>query len=64
MTTWHEDEPIEDVVFFFLNNTSFDDWTAVNFLVAIVDDNKQMLAEFHKEVERQEALIGIATPLE
>lgn len=33
MTTWHADEPPEDVAFFFVFNTSFDDITFSRFLV-------------------------------
>jgi hypothetical protein len=54
MTTWHEDESVEDIVLFFLNNMRFDDWTAVNFLVAVIGGNAQMLADFQREIERQE----------
>ena len=35
MTTWHENESLENIVFFFLNNTSFDYFTATNMLVVV-----------------------------
>lgn len=33
MTTWHENESLDDVAFFFRRNTSFDDFLAERFLV-------------------------------
>lgn len=33
MTTWHDDESLDDVAFFFRMNTSFDSFTAERFLV-------------------------------
>lgn len=53
MTSWHEKESTEDIVCFFLNDTSFDDWTADNLLVAVVGDDVGTLDQVRKEVERQ-----------
>jgi hypothetical protein len=33
MTTWHDDEPPEDVAEWLILNTSFDDFVPVNFLI-------------------------------
>ena len=33
MTTWHEDEPVDDVAFFFVLNTNFDDHEFADYLV-------------------------------
>ena len=39
MTTWHEDEPIEDVVDFWWWNTAFDDFVPGNFGVFHIGSN-------------------------
>ena len=36
MTTWHEGESLSDVVWFALNNTSFDDFMAERFLIVLL----------------------------
>ncbi len=36
MTTWHERESLSDVVWFALNNTSFDDFVAERFLIVLL----------------------------
>lgn len=36
MTTWHDDEPLEEVARFFLNCTTFDDWVPRRFLALVV----------------------------
>ena len=33
MTTWHQDEPLEEVLWFGLNNTDFDDYRFTDYLV-------------------------------
>lgn len=38
MTTWHENEPIEDVVEFFCSNTSFDDFVPKKFLILFLGE--------------------------
>lgn len=38
MTTWHEDESIEDVVEFFRLSTSFDDFVPRNFLLLFLGE--------------------------
>ncbi|WP_425618267.1 hypothetical protein NA78x_001970 [Anatilimnocola sp. NA78] len=36
MTTWHERESLSEVVWFALNNTSFDDFVAERFLIVLL----------------------------
>ena len=40
MTTWHADESADDVVFFFVRNTNFDDHDFVCYLVLHVGDGR------------------------
>ena len=54
MTTWHENESIEDIVFFFLNNTSFDNWIPDNFLVLVLGDERATLDLIRNEINRQD----------
>ena len=53
MTTWHDDESLEDIVFFFLNNTGFDDFTAERFVVLFVGEDESYLRQIQREVEKQ-----------
>ena len=53
MTTWHDDEPIEDVVEFFAVNTRFDDWAAQVFVVLIVGGPDDLEAEVRASVEKR-----------
>lgn len=48
MTTWHEDEPVEDVVEFFRWNTVFEDFIPKNFLVLFVGVSEDLK---HKTLE-------------
>lgn len=52
MTSWHENETLEDIVSFFLNDTSFDYFTATNMLVLVLGNSK-MLEEIKEEINRQ-----------
>ena len=36
MTTWHKDQSIDDIVFFFIRNTNYDTFTPTNFCVVIL----------------------------
>ena len=38
MSTWHEDEPLEDTIFHFLKCTKFDAFSPRNFVVAIIGE--------------------------
>ncbi len=55
MTSWHEDEPVEDIVFHFLNVTWFDDFVPENFMVVVVGGDPEVLANIRQEVETQTA---------
>ncbi len=52
MTTWHENENLEDIVFFFLNNTQFEEWSPQNFLVLVLGNHPMILANIRKEIEK------------
>ena len=41
MSTWHEDEPLEDTIFHFLKCTKFDDFVPRNFVIAIIGEGPQ-----------------------
>ncbi len=43
MTTWHEDDPIDDVVFQLRYNTTFDDFVPDKFLVVFVGENDDLM---------------------
>lgn len=48
MTTWHEDESLRDIAFFFVNNTVFDVFVPHNFLLLSIGGGplaRQALAE-------------------
>lgn len=48
MTTWHDREPIEDIIWYGLNNTNFDDIVFNKYLILFVGFKKGL----KKEVER------------
>ena len=52
MTTWHEHDNLGDIVFFFLNNTQFEEWIPQNFLVLVLGNNPAILADIRKEIEK------------
>jgi hypothetical protein len=52
MTTWHEDEPIDDVIFQFRWNTTFDDFTPSRFLTLFVGENIVLEKETLKLLSR------------
>jgi hypothetical protein len=45
MTTWHENDPLEDVMRFFRWNTAFNDFTPKNFIVILLGQNHVIEAE-------------------
>ncbi len=53
MTTWHENEPLEDIVFFFLNLTSFGNFIAERFLVLVIGENILNLDNIRDEIKKQ-----------
>jgi hypothetical protein len=61
MTSWHDNEPIEDIVFHFLNVTWFDDFVPENFLVLVLGGDPTVLEGIRKEVE---AVTTFNTPVE
>jgi hypothetical protein len=61
MTTWHDDEPIEDVVDFWWWNTNFDDFTPTEFLVFFLGSDSEIETSltnriaFHQKNESEQA---------
>jgi hypothetical protein len=51
MTTWHDDEPIEDVVDFWWWNTTFDDYVPENFGVFIIGSDTELEDRITKRIE-------------
>lgn len=45
MTSWHEKEPLEDVIFFFRYCTAFDYFTPQHFLVLILGSNATLIQD-------------------
>ncbi len=41
MTTWHEDEPLEDTIYYFLKLTVFDNFKPRNFVVLMLGDGPE-----------------------
>ena len=56
MTTWHENEPLKDIVFHYLNNTSFGNFAANWLLVLVVGDNESTLENIRNEIKKQLSL--------
>ena len=52
MTTWHTDEPILDVAFFFVWNTNFDDHDFRRFLVLQLGDDAVRAKELRDAVTK------------
>ena len=53
MTSWHDNESLENIVFFFLNNTSFDYFTAERFVVLFVGGDSECISQVQREIETQ-----------
>lgn len=45
MTTWHENEPLSDTVFFFMNCTSFDDFVPTHRLIVFIGKDPGLKAD-------------------
>ena len=65
MTTWHENDPLEEVVRFFRWNTAFDDFTPKNFIVIFLGqdplieaETRRALAQSFQATARPEEEIG------
>jgi hypothetical protein len=52
MTTWHEDQSVEEVAEFFAEHTSFADFVAKNYLVLLVGTDAQLEFQIAGEVGR------------
>lgn len=50
MTTWHEDESIEDIVEYFRWNTVFDDFVPKNFLILFVGASQELFDRTMKTI--------------
>lgn len=48
MTTWHDDETPEEVAHFFAQNTSFEEFSAVNFGVFVLGSDPQLEARIQR----------------
>jgi len=56
MTSWHTDQPLADVAWFFLWNTAFDDFEPSRFLALVVggrDGDRELVAAALREAERE-----------
>lgn len=53
MTTWHDDESIDDVVWFALTNTNFDFHEFHNYLAVVIGRNQAIESEVVASIERQ-----------
>lgn len=51
MTTWHENETIENVVWFSLNLTNFEDMAFENYLVLLIGDSKTIEEKIQKAIK-------------
>ena len=45
MTTWHDDEPIEDVIDFWWMNTWFDDYESIKLAILIIGEQADLLTK-------------------
>lgn len=53
MTSWNDNESLEDIVFFFLFLTSFGYFTAERFVVLLVGEDGSCLSRIRREIEKQ-----------
>ena len=66
MTTWHEDEPIEDVVDFLWWNTSYEEFESERLAVVIIGDDSELemairdRLAYHQKQEAEQAAHGDA----
>ena len=51
MTTWHENETVEDVVWHWLNLTDFEDIAFENYLALLIGDSKTIEGKIQKAIE-------------
>jgi hypothetical protein len=53
MTTWHDNETLEDIAFFFLNNTSFGSFIADRLAVLVIGANESILNDIQNEINKR-----------
>ena len=51
MTTWHKNEPIEEVVWSWLNSTNFKNIIFENYLALLIDDSKTIEEKIRQAVK-------------
>jgi hypothetical protein len=51
MTTWHENESVEDVIFYGLMNTMFDDLVFSKYLILTVGSQADLYEQIHKAIQ-------------
>ncbi len=54
MTTWHENETVEDVVWHWLNLTDFEDIAFENYLALLIGDSKTVEEKVQKAIKNNE----------
>jgi hypothetical protein len=53
MTTWHDNEAIQDVVWFALTNTNFDAHDFHDYLALMIGENPEIEAELFATIQSQ-----------
>jgi len=53
MTTWHDDETIDDIVFFFVNNTSYENFIPENFCIVLLGKNLEIKNKILSALEKE-----------
>lgn len=53
MTSWHDDESVEEAIAFFAQNTGFDGWAPRDFVVLVLGGTEQECVEVREAVTRQ-----------
>jgi hypothetical protein len=51
MTTWHKNETVEDVVWFWLNLTDFEDIAFENYLALLISDSKAIEEKIQQAIQ-------------
>ena len=53
MTTWHDDETVNDIMFFGLNNTNFDDHDFHKYLILFIGAKDGLKEEVEKTIQNE-----------
>ena len=53
MTTWHEDEPIEETVDFFAEHARFEDWSTSEFVVVVLGGTEDLATQVKEAVSKR-----------